>query len=142
MTTDPNLWAKLHGASTHFPVALALSSVLFDSLAMAISNPERRMGLRAAGFYALILGVLGAFPAVISGLVMTRWDSLGSGPLLWHHCFVWPAFGLMVGLAVWRALARNQASSRVFAIYLALMILTAGLVAAAGYWGGELLLNG
>jgi hypothetical protein len=32
-------------------------------------------------------------------------------------------------------------SSRGFALYLALLVLTAGLMAGAGYWGGELILN-
>jgi hypothetical protein len=36
----------------------------------------------------------------------------------------------------------NRASNRAFRIYLGTSFLTAALMGAAGYWGGELLLNG
>jgi hypothetical protein len=35
----------------------------------------------------------------------------------------------------------EKASPRSFGIYLAVQFLMAGLMAGAGYWGGELLLN-
>jgi uncharacterized membrane protein len=45
-------------------------------------------------------------------------------------------------LAVWRLVVGSHASNRAFSIYLGLALITAALMAAAGYWGGELLLNG
>jgi mono/diheme cytochrome c family protein len=66
---------------------------------------------------------------------------LGHEAELFHHLFVWPAFALLVGLGAWRALVGDKASPRGFAIYLAVLFLTAGLMAGAGYWGGELILN-
>ena len=56
--------------------------------------------------------------------------------------FVWPGFGLLITLAVWRLVVRDRASARGFKIYLAGSMLTAVLISAAGYWGGEMLLNG
>ena len=55
------------------------------------------------------------------------------------HDFVWPAFGLMVGLATWRLVVRNDAARPAFGVYLACAALTAVLMAAAGYFGGELM---
>jgi uncharacterized membrane protein len=142
MFIDPTLWPKLHEASTHFPMALAMSAALFDGLGFfwPKSSP-RKAQLLSAGYFTIILGALGTFPAVLSGLFMTKGEVLGRDALLFHHLFVWPAFAGIVGLGVWRFLMNDQASPRSFTIYLALLFLTAGLMAGAGYWGGELILN-
>jgi uncharacterized membrane protein len=66
----------------------------------------------------------------------------GRGELGWHHRFIWPAFGLLVALAVWRLIVKDQMSRTGFYLYLFLMFLTSGLMAAAGYFGGELLISG
>ena len=140
MPTD--IWAKLHGASTHFPVALVLCAGAFDSAGWFFSKrPETARDVHAAGFWVLLAGALGSIPAVISGLLMTQGRVLGHGALRWHHCFVWPAFGLMIGLAVWRVLVGKQPSHRTLAVYLLVVWLTIALLLAAGYWGGELMLE-
>src|SRR5271154_6664809 len=142
MIIDPALWPKLHGASTHFPMALTMAAALFEVAgALAPAQSPHRGNLRAAGYYTIILGALGTFPAVLSGLFMTHGETMGHDALLFHHLFVWPAFAGLVGLGVWRALVGEQASSRSFAVYLIVLFLTAGLMAGAGYWGGELILN-
>jgi uncharacterized membrane protein len=142
MTIDPALWPKLHGASTHFPVALAMAAALFDGLgAVWRKDSPRKAQLHAAGYFTIILGALGTFPAVLSGLFMTKGKLLGHDALLFHHLFVWPAFAGLVGLGVWRAMVGERASRRGFAAYLTVLFLTAGLMAGAGYWGGELILN-
>jgi uncharacterized membrane protein len=142
---DNSLWVKMHGGTTHFPIALVMASTLFDlagSLFPDNQAKSRRAGLRAAGFYALLLGALGSLGAVLSGLVISHGELWGRGNLAHHHTFLWPAFGLLTGLAVWRLVVGSHASNRAFTIYLAIALLTAALMGAAGYWGGELLLNG
>src|SRR5277367_1768379 len=129
MIIDPALWPKLHGASVHFPVALAMAAALFDGLGVVwpTSSPFK-FKLHAAGYFAIILGALGTFPAVLSGLFMTKGEVLGHDTLLFHHLFVWPAFAGLVGLGVWRALVGETASSRSFGIYLIILFLIAGLM--------------
>jgi uncharacterized membrane protein len=142
MSIDPTLWPKLHGASTHFPVALAMAAALFEGLgAVCPKSSPRKAQLHAAGYFTIILGALGTFPAVLSGLLMTKGNLLGHDALLFHHLFVWPAFAGLVGLGVWRALVGDKATPRGFAIYLTALFIMAGLMAGAGYWGGELILN-
>jgi uncharacterized membrane protein len=142
MLIDPSLWPKLHGASTHFPVALAMASALFEGLGFFLPDSSRhKRSLHAAGYYSVILGALGTFPAVLSGLFMSQGQTLGHGALLFHHLFVWPAFALLVGLGVWRARVGVDFSRQGFRLYLIGLYLTAGLMAGAGYWGGELILN-
>ena len=142
---DNSLWVKMHGGTTHFPIALVMASALFDLAGLIVpenSDKSRRAGFRAAGFYSLILGGLGAIGAVVSGLVISHGQLWGRGNLARHHLFLWPAFGLLTGLAVWRVVVGGRASNRGFKIYLGIALITAALVGAAGYWGGELLLNG
>jgi uncharacterized membrane protein len=142
---DNSLWVKMHGGTTHFPIALAMASALFDLAGSVVpDNPSksRCAGLRTAGSYTLVLGALGSIGAVVSGLVMSHGQLWGRGNLARHHSFLWPAIGLLTGLAVWRVMVGNHASNRAFRIYLSLALITAALTAAAGYWGGELLLNG
>ncbi len=135
------LWANLHGGSTHFPIALMIASFLFDALAYVGREPFKR-DLHVAGYYTLLLGALASLIGVVSGLMISAWVFFGEGVLAKHHDFVWPAFGLMIGLAVWRMVVRNDASRPAFGVYLVFAALTAGLMAAAGYFGGELLGGG
>ena len=139
---DNPIWARLHGGSTHFPIALLLSSLLFDFLGFFLRREPLSRDLHVAGFYALLLGTLGSFAAVLSGLMLTHWETLGKGGLRTHHLFLWPAFALLVGLAVWRLVVREHAGRSAFGAYLVVAVVAAGLMAAAGYWGGEMLLGG
>src|SRR5882757_2515090 len=131
---DNSLWIKMHGGTTHFPIALVMASALFDLAVLIVpENPDksRRDGFRAAGFYSLILGALGSIGAVLSGLVISRWQLWGRGNLAHHHTFLWPAFGVLAGLAVWRLVVGNHASSRAFRIYLGIAFVAAALMGGA-----------
>ncbi len=140
MLLDSSIWPKIHGGSTHFPVALSIAAALFESAAFLLpETSSQKPRLHAAGYFAILLAGAGTFPAVLSGLVIAEGKPLGRDVLLLHHLFVWPAFALLAGLAVWRALAGERPGA--FGVYLAILCLTAVLTSAAGYWGGELLLN-
>lgn len=139
---DTSLWIKLHGGITHFPIALMIASVFFDLAGTVWRREPQRGELRKAGFLTLILGAVACFGAILSGLLLTNWETMGAGSMARHHEFVWPAFALIVGLAVWRLVMQERATRRAFGIYLTLSVAAAAFMAAAGYWGGELLLGG
>ena len=119
-----------------------IASFVFDFLAYVVKRDPYERDLRAAGFYSLLLGAAGSFLAVLSGFLISAWQLFGPGLLGLHHDFVWPAFVLMIGLAVWRLRTRNEASRRAFGGYLVVAALASGLMAAAGYYGGEMLGGG
>src|SRR5512146_815491 len=100
---DRSIWAVMHGGTTHFPIALVMASALFDLTGLLVSDRAegRSASLRAAGYYTLVLAAVGAMGAVFSGLMMTHWAIAGSGALARHHAYLWPAFGLLTGLAAW-----------------------------------------
>lgn len=135
-------WDKLHGATTHFPIALLLFSTLCDFVSVTFKKLPFARGLRLVSFYGLAVAALGSLGAVVSGIALTKGDLWGRGYLGWHHRFVWPAFGLLVALAVWRLVVGCEMSRAGTRVYLILMLLASGFVAAAGYFGGEILLSG
>ncbi len=135
-------WDKLHGATTHFPIALLLFSTLCDFVSVTFKKLPFARGLRLVSFYGLAVAAVGSLGAVVSGIALTKGDLWGRGYLGWHHRFVWPAFGLLVALAVWRLVVGCEMSRVGTRVYLILMLLASGFVAAAGYFGGEILLSG
>ena len=139
---DPSLWPKMHGGSTHLPIALTLAAALFDGLGFIWpATSQRKRTFLAAGYGCITLGALGTFPAVLSGLFMTKGQIMGHGALLFHHLFVWPAFASVVALGVWRFLIGENLAGRGYAHYLVVLLGAACLMATAGYWGGEMILN-
>lgn len=136
---DSAIWAKAHGAATHFPLALALCSGALDAAGFALAGRPVVRDLHAAGYWTMLGGAIASVPAVFSGLLMTKGSVLGHGALRMHHLFVWPAFALLVALATWRVSVGRRATRPVFAGYLAGVGVMAGLMLAAGYWGGEMM---
>jgi uncharacterized membrane protein len=135
------LWERAHGGFTHLPIALNFAAAFFDALALFCRRSSRRREFKAIGYWLVIIGALGSFGAVFSGLVLTKGVIGGTGTVLLHHYFVWPAFTLIVGLATWRCLVGRDPSPRAFKMYLALMSIGCSLMGAAGFFGGEMLLG-
>jgi uncharacterized membrane protein len=134
-------WSRAHGLATHFPIALILGATLFDLLAFFSPRSATRREFNAIGYWLVILGALGSFGAVFTGLALSNWTIAGTGLILQHHLFVWPAFTAIVGAATWRLVVGQQPSRRGFAIYLSAMSVACVLIGGAGFFGGELLLG-
>jgi uncharacterized membrane protein len=134
-------WARMHGGATHFPIALLMVSVAFDHAAFWRSNELRRRDFRVLGFYSLLVAAATSPVAVLSGVALSRGVLLGTGMLALHHYFIWPAFGLLIGLAVWRLVTRECASRRARGCYLAIASITLAAMMSAGYWGGEMIIG-
>ncbi|MDB6127708.1 MAG: putative rane protein [Verrucomicrobia bacterium] len=137
---EPAFWAKAHGATTHFPVALALCSAACDAAGFVLARKPIGNDLRTAGYWTMLLGAIGTAPAVMSGLLMTKGTLLGHDSLRLHHVYVWPAFALLVALGTWRVIQGRSATRRALAGYLILACVAAGLISAAAYWGGEMMI--
>jgi uncharacterized membrane protein len=138
---NQTFWARMHGGATHFPIALLMVSVVFDYAGFWWGDEVRRRELRAFGFYSLLIAAAASPAAVLSGIALSKGILLGTGMLALHHYFIWPAFGLLVGLAVWRLVMRERISRRAHGCYLALASLTLVAMMSAGYWGGEMIIG-
>jgi uncharacterized membrane protein len=138
---NPTFWARMHGGATHFPIALLMVSVVFDHAGFWWRDELRRREFHTFGFYSLLIAGAASPVAVISGIALSKGILLGTGTLALHHYFIWPAFGLLIGLAVWRLVMRERASRRARGCYLALASLTLASMMSAGYWGGEMFIG-
>jgi uncharacterized membrane protein len=127
---------------THFPIALLLFSAACDFASVILNRFSFASELRKVSFFGLAVSALASIGAVVSGIALTKGNMWGHGELGLHHRFIWPAFGLLVALAVWRLIVRDRISRTGLCFYLLFMFLASGLVAAAGYFGGELVLGG
>jgi uncharacterized membrane protein len=137
---DPHLWDKIHGAVTHFPIALSLASVALEVAGCMFRGSSAREQLQVSAKLTLWIGALASVPAVASGLVMTHGRVLGHDLIRMHHLFVWPAFALLIASATWRLLAGRHATPRALLGYRLVVVVAAGLTAAAGAYGGEMML--
>jgi uncharacterized membrane protein len=138
---NQTLWARMHGGATHFPIALLMVSVVFDVAGFWWRHDSGRREFRALGFYLVLIAAAATPFAVLSGIALSKGKLMGSGALLLHHLFIWPAFGLLVGLAVWRLVVREHASRRASKYYLILATIAAAAMMGAGYWGGEMIIG-
>lgn len=137
---DTTLWAKAHGATTHFPIALVLVSGVLDAAGYVRAGRPAARDLHAAAFWTMLFGAIGSIGAVASGLLMTEGSVLGHDALRLHHLFVWPAFGLLIALATWRALVGRRLTRPMLGGYLLVVAVMVGLMSAAGYYGGEMMI--
>src|SRR5215470_3695888 len=136
---NQTFWARMHGGATHFPIALLMVSVVFDYAGFWWRSELRRRDFRALGFYSLLIAAAASPFAVLSGIALSKGVLLGTGMLALHHYFIWPAFGLLIGLAVWRLVTRERASRPARGGYLLIASLTLVLMMSAGSWGGEII---
>lgn len=123
-----------HPLIVHFPVALWLTSFLFDLL--YLSRGDRFF--ERASRLLIGLGLLGAVASVISGFIDFRplvAEGIGQAFVDRHRLHSTVAFGATLVYLVSFVVRRRSTVSRTAIIVLTL--LGAGLIAATGFIGGE-----
>lgn len=103
-------WDKLHGAMTHFPIALLLFSTACDFVSFTFKKLPFARGLRLVSFYGLAVAALASLGAVVSGIALTKGDLWGRGDLGWHHNGSRHHVGIHLGSDIycWRNLSESQ----------------------------------
>lgn len=128
---------NIHPLIVHFPIALLLTALLLDGLAIVIKRP----GFHRVALWNLSLGTLGAAAAVWSGYqaadiakhsfeihqVMELHRKLGIATLILG--------ALIVG---WRLMKRDRFTTRGRALTLAVMLVMAGTLGFGAHLGGRL----
>ncbi len=133
---DPiKLWQHIHGASSHFPIALLILSVVFD----LGSSWRKNAGWRAVGFWCIIVAAIIAVPATVSGLSanlgwfgVEKWDA---EQMVLHRNIALATGGMSIVLALWRSLRRDDLKGGAWAVYLGLAIMTALGISYTGWLG-------
>ena len=126
----------LHPLTVHFPLALWLTSAVFDVLACRRADPL----YRRAPYWLVGLGLLGALVSIAFGwidLLAQERAGVGTGLVLGHRLHSGMAYvaSVMYGMNFgWRWRTENRMSGTL----LTLSLVGAVLVAITGYLGGDL----
>ncbi len=126
-----------HVVLIHFPIALFITSVAFD--AMALRNGSRT--LAAAAYYNLLAAAVSAVPAVATGLL--AWQLQLDGAKLRGNLRLHLVFALLSSAAIWliwgmHFRARKTQRQVAPAVRLGAELATVMLVALTGHIGGFL----
>ncbi len=141
MEPDPiSFWQHVHGASTHFPIALAISSLVFDAGALLF----KKEAWRTVGFWLLMTAAVLAVPAIGSGLWYIYINPSGkqafanglsqAAVILHRNTSLWGG-GALIVLALMRAFRNDEFKKPALIILLALTFVAVSLIGWTGYQG-------
>lgn len=127
----------IHPMIVHFPIALLITSVVFDLLA----TRWRPGSFREVSFYTLIAGLLGAVAAVITGSLAEEQVEESGVPgwiLELHETLGYATLWLFIGLLALRLLMRWGLLREIPVLRIAMGVVSIGVLAVTGYSGGIL----
>lgn len=129
----------IHPVIVHFPIALLLTSILSDLLSTFLAGTF----FRKAGLYLLVLGVIGAAAAGVSGEQAREGLGAGAGlPLAIdrHASFATGTIWTFIGLLLCRIylLTKGRFISSYRTLYTLASLIAGGLLIMTSYTGGEL----
>jgi uncharacterized membrane protein len=133
-------WPRFHALLNDLPVALLVTAVLFDLVALA----TRRAVFRQVAFWTLLMGVVGAAAAVISGLQAEEYIAHGDAVhrvMETHESLGLISLAVFGVLAVWRLFRENRMVGAERTLSVLLSVAGAGLVFATGFYGGKLVFD-
>jgi uncharacterized membrane protein len=131
-------WPRLHALLNDFPIALLVTAVFFDLLALA----TRRVGLRLVSFSLLLVGALGAVAAVVSGLQAEGHIDHGEAvhqAMETHEQFALISLGVFGVLALWRLFRERRMGAAERSVSLIASLGGVGVLFATGLYGGRLM---
>jgi len=128
---------RLHAALNDLPAALLLVAVVFDLLGAVL----KRDSLKAAGFWTLVLGVLGTGGAIVSGLMAEDATPHGAdahAAMETHETLAFIVLTIFGILAAWRLLRRGVWSDKEQPVALTAGVIGVALLVVTGMVGGKL----
>jgi uncharacterized membrane protein len=130
-------WPRLHALLNDFPIALLVTAVFFDLLALA----TRRVVLRQVSFSLLLVGAVAAVVAVVSGLQAEGHIEHGEAVhqvMGTHEQFALISLGVFGALAVWRLFRERRMGVLERRVTVVASLAGVGVLFATGLFGGRL----
>ena len=128
---------SVHPLAIHFPIALLMTSLLLDGLALLLKRPR----LHRVALWNLGLGTLGAAVAVLTGLQAARIakHSFEIHRVMELHRKLGIATLILTGLLTsWRLFTRDRLSPKTRALTLLVMLVITGVTSLGAHLGGRL----
>lgn len=132
-----NIWLDLHPMVVHFALAGLFSSYVLTLLARFRPGPM----LDEASWVLLVIGVAGAIPSTITGLIahLPYEETALAAAIEPHQSLGLLGTVIMAGVFVWRYLARRQGQDlSAHPVYLGIMVLGLVWIVLVGGTGGNL----
>ena len=130
-------WPRLHALLNDFPIALLVTAVFFDLLALA----TRRVVLRQVSFSLLLVGAVAAVVAVVSGLQAEGHIEHGEAVhqvMGTHDQFALISLGVFGALALWRLFRERRMGVLERRVTVIASLAGVGVLFATGLYGGRL----
>ncbi len=127
----------LHPILVHFPIALLITSVLFDAAGVIL----KREALREGALWLLILGLVGGIAAAGAGLYAeeaAEKAGIAESLIERHETLAFVTLAIFGTLLGYRLFLRNQLAQVTLAVYLIGAVVGIGTLSATGYFGGHL----
>jgi uncharacterized membrane protein len=125
-----------HVVLIHFPIALFLTAVAFDFIAVWV----RRRGLVDAAYYNLLAAAISTVPVLVTGLLAWHFQLEGQKlkGILLLHLVLGCVSTVMIWLVWWLHFRARRRTVYLPSYRLAVEFLAVGLVALTGHLGGFL----
>lgn len=129
---------ELHGALTHFPIALLFMAITFDLGAYLWRKQEWRI----VSFWMIVSAAIMIVPTLATGWIAGGDYTAGRGgvPAIfwWHRLSAFTTGGLAVTLLLWRVKVKDALSGTALLGSIALTLLTVSIVGYTGFLGGRM----
>lgn len=135
----PRAFGRTHPMLVHFPIALLIAGVLFEFIAIIVRKDRTKPS--SAGLACVVVGALGAGAAAWAGWLNADLETHGRGvaDLMETHRWLGIIAASLAGLALVAGLIGVSGKARAMtAVYRIALVLAAGVVGAAGHWGGSM----
>ena len=132
-------WVELHGAFTHFPIALLFAAAAFEFGAAWPRQPDvRRDAWRATSLNLLVLAVVCSIPALATGYFTGRTFSHPPVQFQLHWIAAVTSSLLALALLLWRLAARDVLTAQARTASGVLMLAGVAAISFTGYLGGQM----
>lgn len=134
-------WLTMHGAVTHFPIAMLIAGLLFELGAVLFKKPD----WRPVSFWLLVTAVVTAVPSLVTGwmsgdIIYAR--ATPSSTFTTHRLMAFLTSGIALVALLWRIAIKDKAQGATLAASLALSLVLFCCVSYTGYLGGEMTMGG
>ena len=128
---------NIHPITVHFTIALFTMAVIFEGLGWLF----KKESLKNAGWWNLLFAALAAIVSILTGLKAASTaphDDAFHRIMEIHETLGFVALAVIIGLFVWRSIAKGKFAAKLLYAYLVLAAGGLAVMFAGGYFGGEL----